>query len=219
MQAVPAEKRRAAPTRPPARRRYSSQLRAEQASRTRAQVLAAATACFEESGWSGTTVAAIAKRAGVAVETVYSGFGSKKELLRQVIDVAVVGDTEPVPLVEREVFARLGEGTPEGRIDAGIEMLTDIHERIAKLWRTVNEAAASDPEIDDWRLRWEDGRRIDTRRSIELILGEPVDDVVLDLLWGILSHEFYALVVFDRGLDRRQYTERVHEAVTRLVAR
>jgi AcrR family transcriptional regulator len=215
MQPVPAEKRRPAPT----RRRYSSQLRAAQASRTRAQVLAAATACFEGSGWSGTTVATIAKRAGVAVETVYSAFGSKKELLRNVIDVAVVGDTEPVPLAERAVFARLGEGTREARLDAGIEMLTDIHERIAKLWRTVNEAAASDPEIDEWRQRWEDGRRLDTRRSIELILGEPVDDVVLDVLWGILSHEFYALVVFDRGLDRRQYTERVREAVTRLVAR
>jgi AcrR family transcriptional regulator len=212
---VPKEESTAVPL---TRRRYSSRLRAEQASRTRAQVLAAATACFEECGWAGTTVAAIAKQAGVAVETVYSGFGSKKQVLRQVIDVAVVGDTEPVPLAERAVFTRLGEGTREARLDAGIEMLTDIHERIAKLWRTVNEAAASDPEIDEWRQRWENGRRIDTRRSMELILGEPVDDVVLDVLWGILSHEFYALVVFDRGLDRGQYIARVHEAVVRLVA-
>jgi AcrR family transcriptional regulator len=205
MQVVPGEESTAVP---PARRRYSSQLRAEQASRTRAQVLAAATASFEESGWAGTTVAAIAKQAGVAVETVYSGFGSKKQLLRQVIDVAVVGDAEPVPLVERAVFARLGVGARDARIDAGIEMLTDIHERVAGLWRTVGEAAASDPEIDGWRTQWEDGRRVDTRRSMELILSEPVDDV-----------EFYAMLVFDRGLDRGQYMERIHEAIVRLVAR
>jgi AcrR family transcriptional regulator len=201
------------------RRRYSSQLRSQQAGRTRAQVLAAAGACFEESGWAGTTVAAVAKRAGVAVETVYSGFGSKKQLLRQAIDVAVVGDTDPVPLAQREVFTGLGDGARDARIDAGIEMLTDIHERIARLWRTVGEAAASDPEIDGWRLQWEDGRRVDTRRSLELILEQPLDDVLVDVLWGVFSHEFYAMLVFDRGLDRGQYTERVHQAVHRLIAR
>jgi AcrR family transcriptional regulator len=206
------------PTKTP-RRRYSSPLRAAQAGRTRAQVLAAAATCFEESGWAGTTVAAIAERAEVAVETIYSGFGSKKALLRQVIDVAVVGDSVSVPLAEREVFTRLGEGARDARIDAGIEMLTDIHERLAKVWRTVGEAAASDPEIDGWRVHWDEGRRVDTRRSIELIFGEPVDEVTLDLLWGILGHEFYAMLVFDRGLDRTQYVERVHDAVIRLVAR
>src|SRR4051794_35215504 len=221
MQAVPkaaaTPPRRSAAAKP--RRRYSSPLRAAQAGRTRAQVVAAAAACFEESGWAGTTVAAIAERAGVAVETVYSGSGSKKELLRQVVDVAVVGDTEPVPLAEREVFARLGEGARDARIDAGIEMLTDIHERLAKLWRTVNEAAPSDPEVDAWRVRWEEGRRTDTRRSLEVILGAPVDDFLVDVLGAIFSHEVYAMLVFDRGLDRVQYTARLREAVARIIAR
>src|SRR4051812_46687830 len=67
------------------KRQYSSALRARQAADTKAQVLAAAAELFEETGWSGTTVAAIAKRAGVAVETVYSGVGSKKQVLRAVL--------------------------------------------------------------------------------------------------------------------------------------
>jgi len=216
--AAPKPTRKPTPTATP-RRRYSSPLRAAQADRTRAQVLAAAAACFEESGWAGTTVAAIAERAGVAVETIYSGFGSKKALLRQVIDVAVVGDTEPVPLADREVFTRLGEGSRDERIRAGIAMLTAVHGRLAKVWRAVGEAAASDPEIDGWRVQWDEGRRVDTQRSVELILGEPIDEVTLDLLWGILSHEFYAMLVFDRGLDDDQYAERAREAVVRLVAR
>src|SRR3954447_1394489 len=221
MQAVPKSAatppRRSAAAKP--KRRYSSPLRAAQADRTRAQVVAAAAACFEESGWAGTTVAAIAERAGVAVETVYSGSGSKKELLRQVVDVAVVGDTEPVPLVEREVFARLGDGPRDARIDAGIEMRADINARIAKLWRAMVAAAASEREIDRWRLEWEENRRVGTRRSVARSLDEPVDDVVLDVLFGIFSPEFYALLVFDRGLDRVQYTERIREAVARMVAR
>ena len=81
-------------------------------------------------------------------------------------------------------------------------MLADIQGRLAKLWRTVGEAAASDDEIDGWRLQWEEGRRIDVQRSVELILAAPIDDVTLDLLWGIFSHEVYGMLVLDRGLDR-----------------
>jgi AcrR family transcriptional regulator len=218
MQPVPKSTPRSTP-KSPTRRRYSSQLREQQAGQTRAQVLAAAAELFEESGWAGTTVAAIARQAGVAVETVYSNFGSKKELLRKIVDVAVVGDTEPIPLAERTVFTRLGEGERGARIDAGLAMLADIQARIAKLWRTVGEAAASDSEIDEWRLRWEEARRVDVRRSVELILEEPIDDAVLDLLWGIFSHEMYAMLVFDRGLDREQYTARMRDAVLRITAR
>ncbi|HLM16585.1 MAG TPA: helix-turn-helix domain-containing protein, partial [Acidimicrobiia bacterium] len=198
------------------KRRYSSQLRERHALQTREQVLAAAAELFEESGWAGTTVAAIAERAGVAVETIYSGFGSKKHLLRAVLDFAVVGDAEPVPLVEREVFATLATGNLDERLTAGLEMLIDIQERVAKLWRTAMEAAASDAEIDGWRSQWDEGRRIDTRRSLELILRCELDDVMLDLLWGILSHEVYGMLVLDRGLDRAQYAERMRTAVTAL---
>jgi AcrR family transcriptional regulator len=188
----------------PARRRYSSRLRQQQAGQTRNQVLTAAAELFERSGWAGTTVAAIARHAGVAVETVYSGFGSKKQLLRAVVDFAVVGDAEPMPLADREVFTSLGQG--------------DIHARLARLWRTVGEAAASDDEIDGWRKQWEVGRRVDVRRSVELILENELDDVTLDLLWGIFSHEVYGILVLDHGLDRAQYTERMRAAVAGLTA-
>ncbi len=203
--------------RSPAKRQYSSSLRARHAADTKAQVLSAAAELFQESGWSGTTVSAIAKRAGVAVETVYSGFGSKKHVLRAVVDFAVVGDAEPVPLVEREVFAALAVGDRDERISAGVDMLTDIHERVARLWRTAMEAAASDAEIDGWRWQWDEGRRVDTRRSLELILRREIDDVLLDLFWGIFSHEVYGMLVLDRGLDRAQYAERMRTAVTALV--
>src|SRR3954454_17062297 len=201
----------------PAKRQYSSSLRARQAADTKAQVLTAAAELFQESGWSGTTVSAIAKRAGVAVETIYSGFGSKKHVLRAVLDFAVVGDAEPAPLVEREVFARLAVGNRDQRITAGVDMLIDIHERVARLWRTAMEAAASDAEVDGWRSQWDEGRRVDTRRSLELILQCEIDDVLLDLFWGIFSHEVYGMLVLDRGLDRAQYAERMRTAVTALV--
>ncbi|MGH9133320.1 MAG: TetR/AcrR family transcriptional regulator, partial [Ilumatobacteraceae bacterium] len=78
-------------TGPPTRRPYRSTRRKQQAARTRSDVLAAAVRLFAEHGWSGSTLAAIAREADVAVETVYGAFGSKKGLLRAAMDVAVVG--------------------------------------------------------------------------------------------------------------------------------
>src|SRR6478672_4168311 len=93
-----------------AKRAYNSSRRAAQAAQTRADVLAAAVECFRESGWSGTTLNAVAERAGVAVETVYNGFGTKKRLLCEAMDAAVVGDAEPIPLVDRPDWAEMQRG-------------------------------------------------------------------------------------------------------------
>ena len=75
----------------------------------------------------GTTLAAIAERAGVSVETVYKGFGSKKGLLRAAIDVAVVGDAEPIPFVERPEAHAFGEGPLEQRMAATATVTAAIH--------------------------------------------------------------------------------------------
>ena len=44
---------------------------------------------------------AIAAAAGVAVPTVELGFGTKARLLKAAIDVAIAGDDEPVPVLDR----------------------------------------------------------------------------------------------------------------------
>ena len=140
---------------PTTKRSYNSSRRALQAAQTRDDVLRAGTELFRETGWAGTTLAAIAERAGVSVETVYNGFGSKKGLLRAAIDVAVVGDTEPIPFVERPEFRAFGEGPLEQRIATTATVTAAIHERGAALWLALVEAARSDDEVDGWRLEME----------------------------------------------------------------
>src|SRR3954466_3490364 len=104
------------PTKSPAKRSYNSSRRSLQAAQTRDEVMRAALARFSATGWAGTTLAAIAQEAGVSVETIYNGFGSKKGLLRGVMGGAVVGDTEPIPFAERPEFFDLGKGTLDERI-------------------------------------------------------------------------------------------------------
>ena len=61
-------------------RSYHSELRAEQAQRTRERIMQAAAHEFGTSGYQATTMAAIARSAGVSTETVKAA-GSKAELL------------------------------------------------------------------------------------------------------------------------------------------
>jgi len=198
------------------RRAYKSSRRAQQAAQTRQDVLAAATRLYASSGWAKTTINAIAAEAGVAVETVYSGFGSKKALLRAAIDAAVVGDTEPVPLADRDEFKALGRGSRAERLDAAVEFQSRIHERSAGVWSAVIEASAADDEIASWRLELERGRRVDARRGAELILGHEIDDATADLLWVLFGPEVFIKLTTDLGWSVDEYRALMREAVVRI---
>src|SRR5688572_19924293 len=82
-------------------RRYESTLRADQARETRRRIRTAAEALFVERGWSSTSMDDIAKAAGVSRQTVFTAFGSKAGLLKEVCDVALAGDDEPLSVQER----------------------------------------------------------------------------------------------------------------------
>jgi AcrR family transcriptional regulator len=203
-----------------ARRSYDSTRRARQAAQTRADVLEAATELFGERGWTGTTLAAVAARAGVSVETIYKGFGSKKALLREAMDMAVAGDAAPVAYIDREGFASLGEGTLAERSARGAAIVATINERSAGVWQAIVEAAASDEEVERWRRELEDSRRLDTRRSIERVLdGAEVDEHLVTLLWVLYSPETYRKLVVDRGLSRAEYESLLVDASQRLFPR
>src|SRR4051794_17721553 len=84
-----------------AKRAYRSERRALQARETRDAIRNAASVRFLRDGYVATSVAAIAEAAGVAPETVYATFGSKRDLLFECLDVSIVGDDAPVSLLER----------------------------------------------------------------------------------------------------------------------
>src|SRR5947209_7539328 len=94
-----------------AARRYHSPRRAEQARRTRATILAAARDAFLATGYAGTTMRAVAVAAGVSLPTVELAFGTKARLLAGVIDVAIAGDDEPLPVLARGPAAEAAAAT------------------------------------------------------------------------------------------------------------
>ena len=131
----------------PARRAYRSTLREDQARATRRAVVGAARDLFVELGWSGTTIDAVAARAGVSRKTVFTSVGGKASLLKLALDWALVGDDEPVPLEERQVIAELEQQTdPHALVAQWARFVAELEERAAPLAAVLVVAADADPE-------------------------------------------------------------------------
>src|SRR5579884_93912 len=76
--------------------------RTERRRETTRRVVEAAEGLFLERGYLATTMGDIAAAAGVAVQTLYLALGSKMAILGAVLDRAVAGDDEPVPVLQRQ---------------------------------------------------------------------------------------------------------------------
>jgi AcrR family transcriptional regulator len=122
--------------------------RAEQARATRRRIIAAAAEQFIALGYGATRLDQVAERAGVAVQTVFFHFGNKRTLLKEALDVAAVGDDEPVALLERPWIEQIQQETDPRRI-IELWMVTGraIVERVAPLMRVVRGATGTDPEL------------------------------------------------------------------------
>jgi hypothetical protein len=180
-------------------------------------VLSAATRLFTERGWAGTTLAAVATEAGTAIETVYSAFGSKSGLLIAAIDVAIVGDDGEVPLVDRPEFAALGRGARPERLVGAAQIITRAFVGAVPLMRALQEASASD---DASRARWdayESDRRIVILAGLELILGRPAPETLVDSIWALASPEVFTKLTKERGWSVDRYQRWLVETATALL--
>jgi AcrR family transcriptional regulator len=123
--------------------------RRERAARTRRKIVDAADTEFRTHGYHGTTMAAIAKRAGVAVQTVYFVFNTKPALLTAAIDHAVMGTDELPP--QDLSWWQESTTTADGRraLKLFVTNTARIEERAAALNRVAHAASTTDPEIID----------------------------------------------------------------------
>lgn len=133
-----------------ARRRYQSPVREESARRTRRAIVAAAAGLFASRGYSATSLAGIAAAAGVARPTVFAAFGSKAALLRQVLDQALAGDDEPVPVAGRPWFRPVWEAPAQAAVlGAYAQVCTVIGGRAALIFEAVRRAADASADVSE----------------------------------------------------------------------
>lgn len=180
-------------------RRYDSPIRARRAQETRDAVMAAAAELFTTRGWAATGMRDVAKAAGVATETVYSHFSSKRVLLQSVIDVAVGGDPQPVAVAQRDEFTALGRGPRAERLARAAALIRAINERTAPYAQVIREAAPGDPAIAEVLDATRARQRQDVEAGLALLVGRAPTALETDELWALLSPELYLLLVHTTG--------------------
>jgi AcrR family transcriptional regulator len=200
-------------------RRYRSRLREQQAAATRRTVVDAAGDLFLANGWAATGMREIAAAAGVALETVYSHFSSKRGLLRAVADAAVVGDDAPIPLAERSEFLAIGQGRRAARIRAAAQVLAAVHGRTAGVAKLLRQAAPADEEIAEMLRTTREHQRSDVARALELVISRAPTPAERDGVWAIASPEVYLLLVEESGWTPAQYEAWIAATFERVVPR
>ena len=124
------------------KRKYHSPLRADQSRRTRQRILEAAFALFAERGYAGTTIAAVAERAGVSHETVYGTAGGKRRLLEAVIELAIAGDEDGAAANEDDLWAEIeGLADPSDRLARMLDYSCGILARTRAIHTVIRGAA------------------------------------------------------------------------------
>jgi AcrR family transcriptional regulator len=207
-------------------RHYHSPRRVERATATRRAVLAAARELFVERGYLATTVADIAARADVAVDTVYAAVGRKPVLLRELVETALSGTDQAIPGPERDYVTRLRAApTAREKIAIYADALVAIQQRLAPVFLALRDAAHRDPacaglwsEISDRRARNMREFAADLRATGDL-RDDLTDQQVADVVWSMNAAEYWVLLVHERGWTPQAFGAWLADAWTRLLVR
>ena len=203
-------------------RGYDNSRRRSASEQRRARVLTTARAMFVERGYLGTTMAAVAERADVAVDTVYELVGRKPALFRLLIETAISGQDDAVPAEEREYVRRIhAEPTANGKLSLYAHVLPALHARLAPLVTVLQAAASAEPQLADLWHEITERRAANMRRlAAELAetgdLAVPVEEAA-DVIWATNSAELYLLLVQQRGWTPQHYADWLADAWQRLL--
>ena len=173
-------------------------IRKERALVTRRRMLAAAYELFCESGYAPVTMAAIAERAGVAVQTLHFTFHTKAELLAEVVRVYSSGADDPIPVMDRPwVRESLATPDPRRQLALTIEHGTEIYVRMAPLTRAIQSAASVDADVAELWDQTAIGRRAGMRRMVDGLAAKGglapglTAERATDLIFVLQSHETF----------------------------
>lgn len=208
----------------PMNKHVKTTVKAQRSRATRRKIIDAARRLFESDGYISTTIAEIASAAGVATQTVYFVFGNKLSILEAVLDVAITGDDEPVPVLERDWVENL-KGARSAAEAASLiaREAGGIVVRAAPIYKTILHASA-EPEIE--ALLAENKRRrgesIDAFVRILCergLLEKDREQRCSDLLYAVNSEESYMLLVHERGWTDAQWIDWVERSIESELAR
>lgn len=206
------------------KRRYRSQRREMQAQATQAAVIDAARELFVVNGWSATTIAGIARRAGVSQETIYARFGNKREIVRAMVATAMRGARPDVPFMEqaeRQVIQTTTD--PTMMVDRFCADVCSVLARVAPIMAVVRSAAETDPEMAGLYAQLHAARRENLLRFVVALKKAgglracPDEQIAVDQVWSLASPEIFTLWTGAGGRTPDDHREWISGALQRLL--
>lgn len=194
------------------KRRYDSSRRQEQARQNRLTVLRAAHDLFIAQGYGRTTIADVAREAGVSAEMIYATFKSKANLLPRVWDITIGGDDDEVVFHERpEIKAMRAEPDLRKRLIMHAKMSTATARRTAPFQLALHGAAATEAaaaemlaEIGRQRLA---GMSVMAREAAATGQLAVSEEECRDLIWAMTDGMLWHRLVVERGWTDEQFAD------------
>ncbi|HEX7051283.1 MAG TPA: TetR/AcrR family transcriptional regulator [Longimicrobiales bacterium] len=182
-------------------------MRRQQAEATRRALAAAARRLFAERGYAATTIEEIAREAGVAVQTFYAVYGSKRGVLFALLD-AIEADADLAGYLES---LREAAGDPWRQLERIVDFNVRLFDGAADVLRTVRQAGSA--EVDPASV-WREGEERRRLGQVELVRdwaergvlrpGLPESEAA-DVLWALTGPDVYRLFVDERGWPAARY--------------
>jgi AcrR family transcriptional regulator len=188
------------------RRPYRAPNRERQAEETRRRILDSARRLFGQRGYAATTLAEIARGAGVATPTVYARFGSKLSLMNALVEVA----TES-PSVQEDIAERAVQPDSRGQLRLAARLARQIYARSWDVVEILRAAGTADPYAAaawheaDQRAREAQAPLIHALRDSGNLRPGLNEKEAADLLWALCGPDVYRLLVIDSSWSGDRY--------------
>jgi AcrR family transcriptional regulator len=177
---------------------------------------------FLARGYAGATMRAIATEAGVSVPTLELAFATKARLLQAAIDVAIVGDDESVPVLDRSwTQAARQARNPDDLLAVVASVIGPAQARSAGLVLAVFEGSSTDAELASVSVQMIEQRSttagwiVDALAEKTNLREELSRNDAVETLWLLMDP-----AVFERLVHRRRWTvEHYQEWFARSVRR
>lgn len=200
-------------------RSYDSTRRQAQARQTREAILGAARRLFLDGGFAATTIAAIAREAGVSADTIYKTFGGKPGLVRAIYDNSLAG-TEAVHAETRSDELQTTEPDPVVIMRGLGRLAAEVAPRAAPIVLLIRDAATADPdmaalkaELDQDRLQRMTHNARNLATAGHLRDGVTVEQAA-EIGWIYSSPELYELLALKLGWPAEGLATFIADALT-----
>jgi AcrR family transcriptional regulator len=169
-------------------------------------------------GYQATTIRAVADRANLSPETVYKAFGSKPQMMKELWDITLAGDDDPLTMAERpELRTVISTPDPHLKLTLYAAFVSGVHDRVATLFTLLTGA---DPEVGQLLAATEQERLTGVSAFIAHLADEGLlragadQSATADACWALTSPHLFIQLTAIRQWSAGAYRQWLTDTLT-----